>query len=112
MAFGFGILAPLAGAIDVTSEMRQANQRAQCLAGELIARAHRAGLLRANVSTMDISLLIGQFGRTVPAPPGQSEEGIRSRLLTIALDGLKAHNTGSLPGEPPSVRHYQAPWDT
>ncbi|MEQ4715656.1 TetR/AcrR family transcriptional regulator [Nonomuraea sp. B19D2] len=112
VAFGFGILAPLAGAIDVTPEMRQANQRAQQLADELIARAHRAGLLRADVSTMDISLLIGQFGRTVPAPPGQDEEEIRSRLLAIAVDGLKAHNTGPLPGKPPSAQHYQALWDT
>ncbi|MGW5160478.1 TetR/AcrR family transcriptional regulator [Nonomuraea wenchangensis] len=112
VAFGFGILAPLAGAIDVTPEMQQANQRAQHLADELTARAHRAGLLRADVSTMDISLLIGQFGRTIPAPPGQSEDEIRSRLLAIALDGLKAHNAGPLPGKPPSVQHYQALWDT
>ncbi|MEV5897416.1 TetR/AcrR family transcriptional regulator [Nonomuraea fuscirosea] len=112
VAFGFGILAPLAGALDVTPEMRQANQRAQQLADELVARAHRAEVLRADVSTMDISLLIGQFGRTMPAPPGRSEEEIRSRLLAIALDGLKAHNTGSLPGEPPNAQHYQALWDT
>ncbi|MDP9867609.1 MULTISPECIES: TetR/AcrR family transcriptional regulator [Streptosporangium] len=112
VAFGFGVLAPLAGAIDVTPEMRQANQRAQCLADGLIARAHRAGVLRTDVSTMDISLLIGQFSRTVPAPPGQGEEEIRSRLLAIALDGLKAHNTGTLPGGPPSVQRYQALWDT
>ncbi|MFI6296547.1 TetR/AcrR family transcriptional regulator [Nonomuraea sp. NPDC050790] len=111
-SFGFGILAPLAGAIAVTPEMTQASERAQRLADDLVARAHRAELLRADVSTMDISLLIGQFGRPIPAPPGQSEEEIRSRLLTIALDGLKAHNTGSLPGEPPSARQYEALWNT
>ncbi|MEV4222143.1 helix-turn-helix domain-containing protein [Nonomuraea sp. NPDC049725] len=112
VAFGFGILAPLAGAIDVTPEMQQANQRAQHLADELTARAHRAGVLRTDVTTMDISLLIGQFSRSTPAPPGRAEEEIRSRLLAIALDGLKAHNTGPLPGEPSSVQHYQTLWDT
>ncbi|MEU7837768.1 helix-turn-helix domain-containing protein [Nonomuraea sp. NPDC049129] len=112
VAFGFGILAPLAGAIEVTPEMRRANQRAQHLADELIARTHRAGVLRTDVSTMDISLLIGQFSRTAPHLPGHGEEEIRSRLLAIALDGLKAHNTGPLPGRPPSVQRYQALWDT
>ncbi|TMR33015.1 TetR/AcrR family transcriptional regulator [Nonomuraea zeae] len=112
VAFGFGILAPLAGAIDVTPEMRQANQQAQHLADELTARAHRAGVLRTDVTTMDISLLIGQFSRTTPPPPGHSEEEIRSRLLAIALDGLKVHSNDPLPGKPPNAERYQALWDT
>jgi AcrR family transcriptional regulator len=112
VAFGFGVLAPLAGVIEVTPGMRQTNERAQELADELVARAHQAGALRPDVTTMDVSLLIGQFGRPAPAPSWQADEEVRGRLLAIALDGLKAHDRlGPLPGNPPDLRRYQALWD-
>lgn len=110
--YGFGALAPLAGTVEVTSEMRQVGEQAQRLADELITRARNAGVLRTGVTSMDIFLLIRQFGRSAPGPSPHGEEEMRSRLLAIALDGLKAHNTGPLPGEPPDPRHYQALWNT
>lgn len=110
--FGFGALSPLAGTVEVTSEMRQAGERAQRLADELINRARDAGVIRTGVTSMDVFLLIRQFGRPAAGPSPDGEEEVRSRLLAIALDGLKAHNTEPLPGEPPLPQHYQALWNT
>ncbi|MGW2306645.1 TetR/AcrR family transcriptional regulator [Actinomadura luteofluorescens] len=109
---GFGALSPLAGTVEVTSEMRQAGEQAQRLADELVTRARDAGVIRAGVTSMDVFLLIRQFGRPAAGPSPQGEEEVRSRLLAIALDGLKAHNTDPLPGEPPDPQHYQALWNT
>ncbi|GAA2127115.1 SbtR family transcriptional regulator [Actinomadura napierensis] len=110
--FGFGALAPLAGTVEVTPQMRQAGEQAQHLVDKLIARVRNAGVLRIDVASMDIFLLIRQFSRPAPGPSAPGEEEMRSRLLAIALDGLKAHNTEPLPGEPPDPRHYRALWNT
>ncbi|GAB2959188.1 TetR/AcrR family transcriptional regulator [Micromonospora polyrhachis] len=110
--FGFGALAPLAGTIDITPQMQEAAEQAQRFTNALITRAHRAKALRADVTTMDISLLIGQFSRPGPAPSKQAEEAARFRLLAIAVDGLRAHNATPLPSPPPDPRHYEAMWAT
>jgi AcrR family transcriptional regulator len=109
-AFGFGALAPLAGTIRVTPEMGQANRRAQELADAVVARAHHAGVLRPDVTPLDISLLIGQFSRPAPTPPTEEDDNIRQRLVAVALDGLRACHSEPLPGRPPSLRRQQALW--
>jgi AcrR family transcriptional regulator len=108
--FGFGALAPLAGTIDVTPQIQQAAERAQQSIDELITRAQDAGALRADVTAMDIHLLIGRFSRPGPAPSRRAEEEARARLLAIVLDGLRTHDTGPLPGTPPDPRQYHAMW--
>lgn len=110
--FGFGALAPLAGTIDVTPQIRQAADQAQQFTDELITRAQDAGALRADVTAMDIHLLIGRFSRPGPAPSRHAEEETRSRLLAIVLDGLRTRNAGPLPGTPPDPRQYHAMWAT
>ncbi|WP_433326676.1 TetR/AcrR family transcriptional regulator [Spirillospora sp. CA-294931] len=112
VAFGFGALAPLAGAIEVTPQMRRAGQEAQHRIDQLIARAQAAGALRPDVTALDISLLIGQFSRQAPTPPLPDQAEVQSRHLAIVLDGLKAHNTDPLPGKPPDLQRYQALWNT
>jgi hypothetical protein len=69
---------------------------------------------------MDISWLIEQFSRRSPVPAdADAERNVRSRLVSIALDGLRpgsraGSRTGSpgsiLPGEPPSPVHYVQRW--
>ncbi|MCQ0017811.1 TetR/AcrR family transcriptional regulator [Actinomadura madurae] len=61
---------------------------------------------------LDIFLLIGQFSRPGPAPSRDTEQHVRSRLLAIAVDGLKATNTTPLPAPPPNPHEYQAMWAT
>ncbi|WP_219461941.1 TetR/AcrR family transcriptional regulator [Nonomuraea rhizosphaerae] len=107
-----GALAPVAGTIEVTDEMLSATRHAMELAGRLVARAHEAGVLRADVSTLDVSLLVEQFSRPAPRPPTGTDHHVRERLLAIALDGLRAPGATPLPGDPPSTDWYEGRWGT
>jgi AcrR family transcriptional regulator len=110
-----GALASLAGQIETTAEMRRIAQRGMACMAEIAARAHRDGSLRPDATAMDITWLIEQFSRRAPDSVDPDEErNVRSRLVAIALDGLRARTPGSpgeiLPGEPPSPVHYANRW--
>jgi hypothetical protein len=110
-----GALASLAGQIETTAEMRRTAQRGMARMAEIAARAHRDGSLRPDATPMDITWLIEQFSRRAPAPvdPGE-ERNVRSRLVAIALDGLRARPAEGprqmLPGDPPSPDRYVNRW--
>jgi hypothetical protein len=77
----------------------------------IVARAHRDGGLRADVTPLDITWLIEQFSRRAPDPVDPEEErNARSRLVAVALDGLRAHRAEPLPGRPPSRERYVKRW--
>jgi hypothetical protein len=83
-----------------------------CLA-EIVARAHRDGSLRADITAMDITWLIEQFSRRAPDSVDPEEErNVRSRLVAIALDGLRAGAGDGLPGHPPSRTRYVNRWSS
>ncbi|MFD0471391.1 TetR/AcrR family transcriptional regulator [Nonomuraea thailandensis] len=67
-----GALAPVAGTIEVTDEMWRTSRLADEAAERLVARAHEAGVLRSDVSMLDISLLMEQFSRPAAGPPTRS----------------------------------------
>ena len=78
---------------------------------EVVARAHRDGRLRADVTALDITWLIEQFSRRSPNPVEPAEErNVRSRLVAIALDGLRSGPAQALPGRPPSPARYVQRW--
>jgi AcrR family transcriptional regulator len=106
-----GALAALAGQIETTAEMRAVARRSMTCSAEIVARAHRDGSLRPDVTALDISWLIEQFSRRPPDPvePGE-ERDVRARLLAIALDGLRAGAGPALPGHPPSRAGYVRRW--
>ena len=115
-----GALGSLAGQIEMTDEMLSTARRGMTLAGEVVARAHRAGSLRADVTALDIALLIESFSRHAPGygapnvPDGAADEdeerNAQTRLLTVALDGLRAPGVTPLPGRAPSVARYVGRW--
>ncbi len=106
-----GALAALAGQIETTAEMRAAARRSMARLEETVARAWACGRLRADVTALDITWLIEQFSRRPPDPVDPDEErNIRSRLVAIALDGLRAPGTGALPGRPPGRHRYVHRW--
>ena len=109
-----GALAALAGQIEATAEMRRTARRGMARLAEIVARAHAGGRLRADVTALDVSWLIEQFSRRPPdwlEPFDPDEErNVRSRLLAIALDGLRAHPGHVLPGRPPSRSRYMNRW--
>src|SRR5579872_52834 len=99
-----GALGSLAGQIEMTDEMFSTARRGMTLAGEVVARAHRAGSLRPDVTALDIALLIESFSRRAPGASGSAarddpgapdapseadeERNAQARLLTVAFDGL------------------------
>ncbi|HEY6311600.1 MAG TPA: helix-turn-helix domain-containing protein [Streptosporangiaceae bacterium] len=115
-----GALASLAGQIETTAEMLGTARRSMARTQDIVARAHRDGSLRADVTALDITWLIEQFSRRLPDPVDPDEErNVRARLLAIALDGLRADlgNTlpgrlprRTLPGRPPSRAQYVNRW--
>jgi len=112
VAFGPGSLAPIAGSVGFTREMDEAGERSDALAGEVVARAHAAGVLRADATTIDVFLVIEQFSRRPPVPTAH-DANARERLVALVLDGLKARPenvTSPLPGDPPSPDRYTELW--
>jgi AcrR family transcriptional regulator len=115
-----GALGSLAGQIEMTDEMLSTARRGMTLAGEVVARAHRDGSLRPDVTALDIALLIESFSRRAPgsaaledpdAPSKADEErNAQARLLTVAFDGLRAPGVTPLPGRVPSVSRYTGRW--
>jgi AcrR family transcriptional regulator len=106
-----GALASLAGEIETTAEMLGTARRSMAAAEDIVARAHRDGSLRADVTALDITWLIEQFSRRPPDPVDPDEErNVRARLLAIALDGLRASPARALPGRPPSRTQYVNRW--
>ena len=118
-----GALGSLAGQIEMTDEMLSTARRGMTLAEEAVARAHRAGSLRPDVTALDIALLIESFSRRAPgsaapddpdapdAPAEADEErNAQTRLLTVAFDGLRAPGATPLPGRAPSASRYTGRW--
>ena len=110
-----GALASLAGQIEMTDEMLSTALRGMSRLREVVGRAHRAGSLRADVTALDIALLIEQFSRRGAGPADgqgadqEEERGVRARLLAIAFQGLRAQAATPLPGRAPSPLPGQAP---
>jgi AcrR family transcriptional regulator len=117
--FRQGSLGPVAGSIEVTEEMWAKYARGEELLAALVARAREAGVLRSDVTPVDVSLLIEQLG-TSPVLDQLRLQGrdnliaeaanAHDRLIAIALDGLRAVHTRPLPGDPPSGRLFTERW--
>lgn len=106
-----GALAALAGQVETTAQMRGTARRSMARSQEIVARAHRDGSLRADVTALDLAWLMEQFSRRPPDPVAPDEErNVRSRLLAIALDGLRARPGQVMPGRPPSRTSYVNRW--
>ncbi len=119
IALGTGSLAPVAGTVEVTEEMAEKNARSDQAVEALVERAHAAGVLRRDVTTVDISLLIEQMGRS-PLLEQLAKQGrsdlteaalkARARINAIALDGLRAGAPEPLPGDPPGYELFSERW--
>jgi AcrR family transcriptional regulator len=110
VALGTGALAPLAGTIETTPQMSAISRKGRRLLDEVVERAQRQrNGLRPDVTALDVIWLIELFGRSGPM---DEDENVRPRLLTIALDGLRARTAGRLPGSPPSAQRYEQRWSS
>ncbi|MCA2205527.1 TetR/AcrR family transcriptional regulator [Nocardia rosealba] len=75
---------------------------------ELVRRAHATGRLRADVSALDIGLVLEACAAITM--PGQARTGeLRRRVLALLIDGLRAD--GDLPGPPPAPGEFAWRWE-
>jgi AcrR family transcriptional regulator len=118
--FGPGSLAPIAGTIELTEEMATKSTLSDEVFGALVVRAQAAGVLRQDVTAVDISLLIEQLSKSpLLEQLGQQGRGelletamnARRRVTAIALDGLRAPASTPLPGSPPPMELFTERWE-
>jgi AcrR family transcriptional regulator len=104
-----GSLGSAAGTIAVTDEMTAASELGRELLDQLVRRAQAEGIVRPDVTALDVSYLIEHFSRI---PRGTAEQdNVSRRLLALALDGLRTCDQSSaLPGTPPSWESYSGRW--
>ncbi|WP_199431970.1 TetR/AcrR family transcriptional regulator [Qaidamihabitans albus] len=116
---GAGSLAPIAGTIEVTEGMAEKNRRSDEAVEALVERAHAAGVLRRDVTAVDIALLIEQLAKSPLleqlARQGRTDlteaaRNARERINAIALDGLRATAGRPLPGHPPGYELFSQRW--
>jgi AcrR family transcriptional regulator len=110
VTFGSGAFAPLAGTLQTTPDMWRASRRGRELVETVVARAQREGRLRPDVTALDLAWLIEHFSRRGATPRSAEDGNVQLRLLAIALDGLRAPQPKTLPGTPPSTKHYEGRW--
>jgi AcrR family transcriptional regulator len=86
-------------ALPADSATERAKARGHTAYTRLIARAHEAGALRADVSAADVGLLVWAAVRSTEGLREIAPEAWR-RHLGVVLDGLRAGSATPLPGTP------------
>lgn len=104
--FGSGALAPLAGRIPTTPEMRRTAERSFRLLDLLVERAP----LREDATAVDVAWLMEMFARTRPAAGDRNGERVHERLMALSFDGLRPGAPEPLPGPRPTRAHYARRW--
>jgi AcrR family transcriptional regulator len=109
-----GVLGALAGSIETTPQMWTTSKRSRDLMDQVLGRARDAGVLRPDVTVLDVAWLIEAIGRSGRAEPDGEDAVLRERLTAIALDGLRpataGHQLRVLAGPPPTRQHYERRW--
>ena len=112
VGLGAGAFAPLAGTIEVTGEMLATAKRSNELLRGILARAQHSGQARPDVTDADVWGIIEQFSRRSANPRAPDDPGIRTRILAIALDGLRPQPSTCLPQTPPVPHASARKWTT
>ncbi|ALG09004.1 TetR/AcrR family transcriptional regulator [Kibdelosporangium phytohabitans] len=119
-AVGSGSLAPLAGMVTFTDAMTEKNTRSDKAFEALIDRAHRAGVLRRDVTAVDVLLLVEQLSKS-PLIEHLQQQGrddlldaarnAQRRVIAIAVAGLRPSDQ-PMPGAQPTMDLFTERWTT
>ncbi|MFI7675710.1 TetR/AcrR family transcriptional regulator [Actinophytocola sp. NPDC049390] len=100
----------LAGTFTPSPELYEMSARAGKLNDELLARTHRAGVIRADLEIGDLGALFGQLASVGVGDPARVAD-LRQRYLTIILDGLRVPPvTTDLPSHAPTLEERAGQW--
>jgi AcrR family transcriptional regulator len=121
IALGSGSLGVVAGMVEVTPAMEDLYERGDIAVAALVRRALDHGVLRTDVTDVDLSLLIEHLAKS-PVVEQLSRQGradlmdaarsAHARIVAIALDGLRAPAPTPLPGSAPSEALFSERWAT
>jgi AcrR family transcriptional regulator len=106
-----GLTVRLAGTFVPSEEQLNLAEEMQSLAIELFERVRTAGLLRDDVTYLDIEFLL-EFLAAVKLGDARRSAELRQRHLAVIIDGLRAGQRTPLPGRPPTWEEQTERWMT
>jgi AcrR family transcriptional regulator len=106
-----GLTVRLAGTFVPTAEQLALAEEMQALAMELFERVRATGLLRDDVTYLDVEFLLEFLASVKLGNAGRAAE-LRQRHLAIVIDGLRASGRTPLPGQPPTWEEQTQRWLT
>ena len=106
-----GLTVRLAGTFVPTAEQLALAEEMQALAIELFERVRATGLLRDDVTYLDVEFLL-EFLASVKLGNASRTAELRQRHLAVVIDGLRASGRTPLPGQPPTWEEQTQRWLT
>jgi len=106
-----GLTVRLAGTFVPTAEQLALAEEMQALAIELFERVRATGLLRDDVTYLDVEFLL-EFLASVRLGNASRTAELRQRHLSVIIDGLRAGGRTPLPGRPPTWEEQTQRWLT
>ncbi|HSS90088.1 MAG TPA: TetR/AcrR family transcriptional regulator [Streptosporangiaceae bacterium] len=106
-----GLTVRLAGTFVPTAEQLALAEEMQALAIELFERVRATGLLRDDVTYLDVEFLLEFLASVKLGDAGRTAE-LRQRHLAVVIDGLRAPGRTPLPGQPPTWDEQTQRWLT
>ena len=106
-----GLTVRLAGTFVPTAEQLALAEEMQALAIELFERVRATGVLRGDVTYLDVEFLL-EFLASVKLGNASRTAELRQRHLAVVIDGLRAPGRTPLPGQPPTWEEQTQRWLT
>jgi AcrR family transcriptional regulator len=106
-----GLTVRLAGTFVPSAEQLALAEQMQALGIELFERVRATGLLRDDVTYLDVEFLL-EFLASVKLGNASRTAELRQRHLAVVIDGLRAGGRTPLPGEPPTWEEQTQRWLT
>jgi AcrR family transcriptional regulator len=104
-----GLTVRLAGTFVPTDEMLALAEEMRVLGDELFERVRATGLLRDDVTFLDIGFLLELLAGVKLGDADRTAE-LRQRHLGVIIDGLRSGQRTQLPGQPPTWQEQTGRW--
>lgn len=106
-----GLTVRLADTFVPTGEQMALAEEMRSLGDELFERVRATGLLRDDVTFLDIGFLLELLAEVKLGGPDRTAE-LRQRHLAVIIDGLRSGQHTPLPGQPPTWQEQTERWLT
>ena len=104
-----GLTVRLAGTFTPTGEQLALAEEMRALGMELFGRVRATGLLRDDVTYLDVEFLLEFLAGVRLGDAGRTAE-LRQRHLAVVIDGLRAGGRTPLTGQPPTWEEQTRRW--